>query len=73
MKVEYLHEEESFLLRQLNLTSEQSKYENSNPSKLTVNEKKGYFGMLNENEMNSLKDIYREDFENFEYDPYVFS
>ena len=60
------------MLRQLNLTYEQSKYGNSNPSKLSDDEKKGYFDMLNKNEMKSLYDIYRQDFEHFEYDPHIF-
>ena len=37
-----------------------------------LKEKKGYFSMLNENEMRSLEDIYKDDFDNFEYDPNAF-
>ena len=72
LKMENLHKEESFMLRQLNLTYEQSEYGNSNPSKLSDDEKKGYFDMLNKNEKKSLHDIYRQDFEHFEYDPHIF-
>ena len=70
--MENLHKEESFMLRQLNLTYEQSEHGNSNPSKLSDDEKKGYFDMLNKNEKKSLHDIYRQDFEHFEYDPHIF-
>ena len=72
LKTENLSEEEAFMLRQLNMTNAQSKYENLNPSKLSLKEKKGYFSMLNENEMRSLQDIYKDDFDNFEYDPNAF-
>lgn len=72
MKTENLSEEEAFMLRQLNMTNARSKYENLNPSKLSLKEKKGYFSMLNENEMRSLEDIYKDDFDNFEYDPNAF-
>ena len=54
------------------MTNARSKYENLNPSKLSLKEKKGYFSMLNENEMRSLQDIYKDDFDNFEYDPNAF-
>ena len=72
MKTENLSEEEAFMLRQLNMTNAQSKYENLNPSKLSLKEKKGYFSMLNKNEMRSLQDMYKDDFDNFEYDPNAF-
>ena len=72
LKTENLSEEEAFMLRQLNMTNARSKYENLNPSKLSLKEKKGYFSMLNENEMRSLHDIYKDDFDNFEYDPNAF-
>ena len=54
------------------MTNAQSKYENLNPSKLSLKEKKGYFSMLNKNEMRSLQDMYKDDFDNFEYDPNAF-
>ena len=73
LKTENLSEEEAFMLRQLNLTNAKLKYENPNPSKLSLEEKKGYFSMLNENEMKSLHDIYRDDFDNFEYDHNIFN
>ena len=72
LKTENLSEEEAFMLRQLNMTNAQSKYENLNPSKLSLKEKKGYFSMLNKNEMRSLQDMYKDDFDNFEYDPNAF-
>ena len=72
LKTENLSEEEAFMLRQLNMTNARSKYENLNPSKLSLKEKKGYFSMLNENEMRSLQDMYKDDFDNFEYDPNAF-
>ena len=61
------------MFRQLNLTYGESKFENYNPSRLTFNEKKGYFELLNQNEMNKLYDIYKQDFYLFDYDPDIFN
>ena len=72
LKVENLEKEEPFMLRQLDLTYGPTKYENHNPSRLSFDQKKGYFDLLNKNERISLYDIYKQDFELFEYDPHIF-
>ena len=72
LKAENLEEEEPFMFRQLNFSYGEPKFENHNPSRLTFNEKKGYFDLLNKNEMNQLYDLYKQDFLLFEYDPHIF-
>ena len=61
------------MFRQLNLTYGDAKFENYNPSRLTFNEKKEYFELLNKHEMKKLYDIYKQDFYLFDYDPEIFN
>ena len=61
------------MFRQLNLTYGEAKFENYNPSRLTFNEKKDYFELLNHNEKNKLYNIYKQDFYLFDYDPDIFN
>lgn len=60
------------MLRQMNLTYGMTKYENENPSRLSLRQKRGYFKLLNNNEMVRLYAIYKQDFDLFEYDPHIF-
>ena len=65
-------EEEAFMLRQMELFYNDTTYNNENPSKLTLEQKRGYFKLLNTNEMKQLYYIYKRDFDLFEYDPNVY-
>ena len=72
LKAENLEEEEPFMLRQLNLTSDITGNENENPLRLSFEQKQGYFMLLNKNEMNGLYMLYKQDFDLFQYDPKIF-
>ena len=60
------------MMQQLELTVENSKNENENPVKLTLDQKKGYFQMLNKYEMDDLYTFYKQDFDLLEYNPMIF-
>ena len=72
MKAENLMEEEAFMLRQMELFYNDTTYNNENPSKLTLEQKRGYFKLLNKNEMKQLYYMYKRDFDLFEYDPKIY-
>ena len=65
-------EEEAFMLRQMELSYNDTTYNNENPSKLTFEQKQGYFKLLNTNEMKQLYYMYKRDFDLFEYDPKIY-